>query len=605
MVVDPKEIIPFLDWLPGALLQWLVVVGCAALGVTIFGWLVAAVQHGPFSATRITGQVLCNAAIDVFRISPRRVFALARLAVQESIRRRVVVVVAVFILILLFAGWYLDPESIDPARLYLDFVLTATAYLVLLLALFLSSMSLPADFKSHTIYTVVTKPVRASEVVLGRIVGFTAITTFLLIVMGTISYAFVQRGLAHSHQLTADDLKPIEGAAPGRPAGLEGLTSMEHGHRHKVVINPSGEEGSVETEQRHTHSLTVKKEGGKTTYELGPAEGMLVARVPIYGKLRFLDRAGQPTERGINVGDEWTYRSYIDGGTLAAAVWTFDGITEDRFPEDKFPDGLPIEMTIEVFRTHKGNIEKGVPGTLFVRNPTTGVQSAARMFESKEFAVDEHLIPRTLEARDGKKLDLFKDLVSDGKVEVWLRCFESQQNFGVAQADMYIRAGNASFALNFVKGYLGIWLQLVVVITIGVMFSTFLSGPVAIVATLGVLGGGFFNDFMRRLATHQTYGGGPVESLRRLITQENMISEMEPGLTTTVVKVLDQPAQFGLLLLSNVLPDFGRFNFSEYVASGFNISGDTILTYTCRAFAFVLPVFVAGYLCLKNREVAR
>ena len=159
--------------------------------------------------------MLYNAVIDIAGISPRRVWALARLAVQESIRRRVIVVFAVFILILLFAGWYLDRESIDPARLYLDFVLTATAYLVLLLALFLSSMSLPADFKSHTIYTVVTKPVRASEVVLGRIVGFTAITTFLLIVMGAISYVFVQRGLAHTHQLSSADLRPIEGAAPG------------------------------------------------------------------------------------------------------------------------------------------------------------------------------------------------------------------------------------------------------------------------------------------------------------------------------------------------------------------------------------------------------
>ena len=54
-----------------------------------------------------------------------------------------------------------------------------------------------------------------------------------------------------------------------------------------------------------------------------------------------------------------------------------------------------------------------------------------------------------------------------------------------------------------------------------------------------------------------------------------------------------------------ILPDFGRFNFSEYVASGFNIPGDTALIYTCRAFAFLLPVFVVGYLCLKNREVAR
>jgi ABC-type transport system involved in multi-copper enzyme maturation permease subunit len=601
MVIDPKEIIPFLDWLPGALLGWLAVVGVAAAGTTVFGWLLAAIKRGPVSATRITGQVLYNAVRDVIGISPRRVFALARLAVQESIRRRVVVVFAVFILILLFAGWFLDRESIDPARLYLDFVLTATAYLVLLLALFLSSMSLPADFKSHTIYTIVTKPVRASEVVLGRIVGFTAITTFLLIVMGAISYVFVERGLAHTHQLTAADLQPIEGAPAGQPAGQQGLTSMsmDHSHRHKVVINPSGT-GRVEMEQRHTHSLTLQQGKGETTYELGPAEGMLVARVPVYGKLKFMDRAGQPVERGINTGDEWTYRSYIDGGTLAAAIWTFDGVTEERFPH-----GLPVEMTIEIFRTHKGKIERGVLGSLTVVNPTTRQKSALPIFEGKEFVVDEHLVPRELEGRNGKKLDLFKDLVSDGKVEIWLRCEEPNQNFGVAQADMYLRAGNAPFAWNFAKGYLGIWLQLVVVISIGVLFSTFLSGPVAMIATLGVLVGGLFNDFMLRLATQQTYGGGPFESLYRLLTQENMTAELPPGLPTSVVKTLDQPAQFGLWLMAHILPDFGRFSFSEYVASGFNIPGDTILTYTCRAFAFVLPVFVAAYLCLKNREVAR
>jgi ABC-type transport system involved in multi-copper enzyme maturation permease subunit len=603
MVLDPNEIIPFLDWLPGAFGRWLLVLLCAGLAATLFGWLMAAIRHGPVAATRVTGQVLRGAVIDLVGISPRRVLALARLAVQESIRRRVVVVFGVFILILLFAGWYLDRNSIDPARLYLDFVLTATTYLLWLLALFLSSMSLPADFKSHTIYTVVTKPVRASEIVLGRIVGFTAVATLLLVVMGTISYFFVQRGLAHTHRLDADVLQPIDKAAAGQQGGLQGLTSKDskdHSHRHKVVISPSGE-GRVEIEQRHWHPITAHKEGGKTTYEIGREEGMLVARVPVYGKLRFLDRLGQPADKGINVGDEWTYRSFVDGGSMAAAIWTFDGITEDRFP-----DGLPVEMTIEVFRTHKGNIEKGVPGSLIVCNPANDkVRSAPRIFESREFVVDEHFIPRELEASGGKKLDLFKDLVSDGRVEIRLKCEEPQQNFGVAQADMYLRAGDASFVLNFAKGYLGIWLQLVVVITIGVMFSTFLSGPVAIIATLGVLVGGFFSDFMLRLATRHTYGGGPFESLYRLLTQDNMTVELPPGLTTNVVKILDQPSEACLWLLANVLPDFGRFSFSEYVASGFDIPGDTILAYTCRAFAFVLPVFVVGYLCLKNREIAK
>ena len=179
------------------------------------------------------------------------------------------------------------------------------------------------------------------------------------------------------------------------------------------------------------------------------------------------------------------------------------------------------------------------------------------------------------------------------------------QNFGAAQADMYLRAGDAPFAWNFAKGYFGIWLQAVLVITLGVTFSTFLSGPVAMIATAGALLGGFFSDFMYRLSTQQTYGGGPFESLRRLVTQEGITAPLEPSFQATVVRVLDQVAELGLRVLALILPDFGRFNFSDRVASGFNIPGDLALIYTCRAFAFLLPVFVAGYLCLRNREVAR
>lgn len=600
MVIDPNDAVPFLTWLyPGALLNWMLVGVCVLVAVTFFGWLVAALRHGPFAACDMTFLVIRNAVVDLFRLSPRRAWAMGRLAVQESIRRRVVVVFAVFVVILLFAGWFLDPGSVDPARLYLDFVLTATSYLVLLLALFLSSLSLPADIKSRTIFTVVTKPVRASEVVLGRILGFMTVGTFLLIVMGLISYVFVVRGLAHTHQLTADDLQPIEGSVAGEPVTLQGKTSRVHQHRHKVTIEPSGE-GVVDVEQRHRHPLTIEKQGEKTAYALGQPEGLLVARVPVYGKLSFLDREGKPAEKGVNVGDEWMYRSNIEGGSLAACVWDFQGITPEAFP-----DGLPVELGIEVFRTHKGDIEKGVPGSLSVQNPKTGKKVEVRIFESKEYSTDSQFIPRQLQMPDGEKVDLFKDFVDDGHLQIILQCVASGQYFGAAQADLYLRATEASFALNFIKGYVAIWLQMLIVVSLGVMFSTFLSGPIAMLATLGTLVGGLFNDYMYRLATGQTYGGGPFESIIRILTQQNQTSELEPGLRSTIAQALDQAAELGLRVISMILPDFSRINFAEYVASGFNVSGDLMLLSVFRTFAFVLPVFVAGYLCLKNREIGK
>ena len=217
-----------------------------SLAVTVIGWLIAAIRYGPIQAFAVTGKVWCAGVGDLVSMSPRRVTALSWLAVKESIRRRVVVVFAIFILVLLYAGWFLDPKSTNPALLYLSFVLTATSYLVLVMALFLSTLSLPADIKNRTLHTIVTKPVRMSEIVLGRIFGFMAIGTFLLVVMGLISYVFVVRGLAHTHELKAENLHPAEGSVAGQtrrlPAGRVTIiiTAITTWSRSAVGRNPRG-----------------------------------------------------------------------------------------------------------------------------------------------------------------------------------------------------------------------------------------------------------------------------------------------------------------------------------------------------------------------------
>ncbi|NLY02462.1 MAG: ABC transporter permease [Rhodopirellula sp.] len=630
MVIE-SEIPQFTQWIGLAAVNWLIALGCLGVIGIVFGYLVATLRNGPAAALGIALKVVKNGIADLAGISPRRVMALARLAVKEAIRRRVVVAFAVFIVVLLFAGWFLDPSSDDPARLYLGFVLTMTSYLVLLLVLFLSALSLPADITSRTLHTVVTKPVRSSEIVLGRMLGFAAMGTGLLLVMAVVSYFFVVRGLNHTHVLADDDLVAISqtAAAVDGEVTRTGLTSRVHGHRHKVTIDPAGYD-EVDSANGHRHSLKIDRAGGKPVYRLGPAEGMLLARVPVYGKLRFRDRDGKDTEKGINVGDEWFYRSYVQGGSPAAAIWTFSNITPERFS-----DGLPVEMNIGVFRTYKGNIEKGVFGSLSLRNPKTGLTVETEIFESKEFDTKEvflpreiksfssaQVIPRQIVTAEGEQtipppdqLDptlaeknefgLYEDLVADGQVEVWLRCLEPSQYFGAGQPDLYLRASDASFMLNFAKGYLGIWLQMLLVIGFGVMFSTFLSGPVAMVATLGVLVGGMFSTFLSDLAKGAVVGGGPIESLIRLVTQQNVMTEMDPGLRTEVAQMFDRVLEYFLLAVSAILPPFREFNYARYVAYGFDISGDLMLVRVLSAAAYLLPVFLAAYFFLKTREVAR
>ena len=300
-------------------------------------WVVAVLRGGPIQGTLTTGKALAEIPRDLLGMSPRRVSALSWLAVKESIRRRVIVVFAVFVLILLFAGWFLDPASRDPARLYLDFVLTFTGYLTLLLAFFLSALSLPADLKNRTLHTIVTKPVRPSEIVLARIVGFTVVGTVLLALMGAVSYGFVVRGLSHTHRLTAADLQP----AAGGGKLLKGFTSKRFGHEHAATVDPASGKGWVEPVKGHTHQLTVEGSGKTAVYTLGPPRDMLLARVPKYGKLRFKDRGGKDMEKGINVGDEWTYRSFIEGGPTPPPFGPSTGCRKRTSPNRSFPRGCP------------------------------------------------------------------------------------------------------------------------------------------------------------------------------------------------------------------------------------------------------------------------
>ena len=187
MVLD-ENTPAFIDWILPALLIFGSMVAAVVIAGCIVGFIASASRRGPVEGFYAVAKVIASAVTDMTHFSLRRTIAMAMLAGQESIRRRVLIGFGVFVVVMLFAGWYLDVESDNPARLYLSFVLTSSNYLVLLLALFLSAFSLPADIKSRTIYTVVTKPVRPLEIVLGRILGFATVGTLLLIGMCLMSY---------------------------------------------------------------------------------------------------------------------------------------------------------------------------------------------------------------------------------------------------------------------------------------------------------------------------------------------------------------------------------------------------------------------------------
>lgn len=587
----------FFQWLPDALAGWLLLMAVlAGLGVIVAAVRMVSAYGGRRAGMRLV-QAIASAAADLWTTSPRRVWALARLGVQESLRRRVLAGIAVFALVLLFALWFLDTSSIDPQALYTSFVLSAATYLLLAMVLFLSVFSLPADIKSKTIYTIVTKPVRAGELVLGRMAGFVIVGTGLLAVMGFSSYLFIVRTLDHTHTLLASGESPSQESGAGRI--LIGTTSTDEGHHHHLLLSADGQL-STDVSRGHWHPAHAEEQSGKTNYQIGGPRGQFHARVPIYGSLRFKDRAGSDARSGVNVGNEWTYRSYVEGGTLAAAIWRFEGVDPARFPA-----GLPIDLTIRVFRTHKGNIEQGVLGSFVLRNPRTKLTSAPQDFAAKEFTTDRHLVPRALADSSGRSIDLFKDLVADGAIEIQLSCLQRGQFFGMAQADLYLLAREASVPLNFLKGYAGIWLQMVLIAAFGVMWSTFLNGPVAMLATLATLVAGFFSPFIRSLAEGQVAGGGTFESLVRIVQNKTTAAHLDEGWGTAVVHGLDTGVRWLMRVASRLLPDLSSFSDVNYVAAGFDIPAQRLAIQAVSALGYVIPIFFFAFLFFRSREVAR
>ena len=622
---------PYLQWIGPAAGNWaLAVLALSALAFIICLALLL-VFKGASKAGRVLYNGIAGAIQDLTRFSWKRCGAVALLAIRESARKKVVVVAVVFLVLLMFAGWFLDPDSKDPARLCATFVYQTTTYLVLLLALFLSALSLPSDFKTKTIYTLVTKPVRSSEIVLGRILGIGAVGTIILAIMACCSYFFVSNTLNHTHILdNNEDLTYVTTADPSTlppdTVIAKGETRLANGHKHLVEKYADGHLQVFE-ENGHTHEITESDEGGVVRYKIAPTRGSLQAKVPVYGEIKFRNADCFERERGINVGEEWEYRSYIAGATDEAIIWTFSGIEPK-----KFENGLPVEMTISVFRTHMGNIEKTIMGALYVRNPVTGLTAETHVFNSEKYTTKALNIPVEIDKSKVKskpwvvkKMDdresfesgnvdlemkdsynLFEDFVVDGKLEIWLQCLDNQQYFGAAGPDLYLRAADANVFFNFFKGYLGLWQQMLIVISFGVLFSVFLSGPVAMASTFGVLIAGFSKRLFLEIAHLQSLGGGPIESLNRLVTHENMMIDLPNTFSTHLGQAFDQIVGAFLSVIGLALPSFSDFNYySDCVANGYSVSWNAVLVHLTTTVSFVLPLFIFAFVILRNREVAK
>lgn len=550
-----------------ALGVWFGVIASAGALMFLLACLFGTLRHGSLiKAIRINLGRVRQVFADLRGLSLRRLWALTRHTVIESIRRRVLFAFIVFGVLFLFAGWYIDTTPTEQVKIYVSFVFRSASVMMFVIAVLLGAMSVPADIQNRTIHTVVTKPVRRLEIVFGRILGFSLICTLMVFVIGLTSYVYLRRSISGTIEQYQTELAAAE----------------RTGSRERVK---------------------------KLRDDIAQLSARLTARRPILGGLQFFDEKGEPKASGTNVGYEDFTRQYIPGGGVAHASWYFSNLPVERLREQQ---SIPLEVSFEVFRTTKGEVGKGVLAQLRYVNPDTKVTITDYPFYVREFYTQsEGLSPTRVGLSEAERTDVQKKVAKvlegcTGKLEIQVYCLSPSQYLGVAFDDLYILLDHASFALNFAKGLAGLVSQIIVVISLAVSFSTFLSGPVALLATLTAIVGGMFMEFVQHLALNINQGGGMLESLIRILLHENLQKQLEPEPWVRAALFLDHYVFNKILLaLTFLLPDLRQFNLWPAVANGFDVPILLIVQNLVVALSYAVPFALAGYVALQAREIAR
>jgi hypothetical protein len=622
----------------------------------IYGARLSATYMGYVVLARVLGLILR----EVVAVRWRRLYSIARNSVVESNRRMWApwVVLTVFLVVLAFTHWFLTPpRPAEMGRLFVGTLALLCSLLLTAMVTILSPLSLPTDIQMQTIYTVVSKPVRRIELIWGRMLGFMAIVTVLVLAFGGISLAYLWRTVNGTIEATV------------------------------AAADKARKEGRI----TEANQLEEQAEQIRTR---------MAAREPIKGSLTFLDSRGNPHLRGIDVGQEQSMReprSHIEGGTPAAAIWHF-GVVPDpynpnipldrRIPVDRLlvPNTIEwllnrsyeiqaqiatdereqaqgkasasrlkelsgriarnrdelkavnasyesqkgqsadlgkraaaaeaagrggeaeslrrqaaelhsppvvVEMTFNIFRTTKGRIGEPVIGEIVVTNPHVGGKPYRNVFAIREYYTNKQRIPASTLAG------------SMGDLKIEIRCDTPTQYLGMSESDLYILANAGRFDVNYMKGLFGVWLQAMVLTAIGVFAGTFLSWPVALLTTIfffvaGEVAFAFLLDFSRQ----SLLGGGPFESLIRLLSHDNQMTELSPTLAVVTAKTLDSIVMPVMSRLVYIVPNFSALDVSNTVADGFEVRWGLLGTNLLLALAYALPFSIAGYFILKNREVA-
>jgi hypothetical protein len=480
---------------------------------------------------------------DLFGTSARRCLALAQLTFREAIRRKTLWVFGVFAVLFLFAGWFLADVTADAdlqVKNYVSFVLRTISWLILPVALLLSCWGLPEDIKARSLHTVVTKPVRRHEIVLGRILGFAAIGVLVLGVMSVVGYIWINRQLPDSMQSQLTARVPVYGT-------ISFLDS--EGKQAEAGVNTGDENMFRSFVEGNTKSRAIWEYSNIDTSQL--EEGRLV-----------LESSFQAFR---------TYKGNIDRQLLGQFTLV-NAKKELRVPLKAFE--------VREFRRNIYDVAKENPALQDV---------AGKPVEMKDLLSDGTLRVETACLSSAQFLgmarpDLFIRMPPRSFAASY---FKSVANIGMMML-MVVVLGVVSG--SFLKGPVATILTFFIVI-VGRLAHTFMQ-------TLVTGNVDYYNP------TIKVQGAGPFGALYRIVAHLTPGIPFEDTFFFRVIDVLDRIALNVLWAVQHLFPNFTSFDTTEYTANAFDVPwAEALLPNLAMTIGYCLPWILVGYFSLRLREL--
>jgi hypothetical protein len=121
----------------------------------------------------------------------RRIWAVATNTIRQALRMKVAAVFILLLLVLLpVMGWTATGDGTLKGRLqtFVSYGLSLTGLLLSLLTIIVSIYAITSDLEYRQIYTVVTKPIRRYQILLGKVLGVIVLDLVLLALFAGIVY---------------------------------------------------------------------------------------------------------------------------------------------------------------------------------------------------------------------------------------------------------------------------------------------------------------------------------------------------------------------------------------------------------------------------------